>query len=129
MCLEINKSVKLPKVNEEGYCVGYKLLLRGTNRASFRNDFIYRKGINVSDRPSKELTDEEKTLASISKGIHVFLNFKNTKDLSIRYNGDKIIEVYFKPEDVVATGTFGARHCVVVLKVLVKSLKNLAPEE
>jgi len=123
MCLYINNFVKLPKVNKEGYCVGYKTL-------SFDNLSIYRyyryvKGINKSNRKTKDMDGFERCSNNVRKGIHVYLNSEFANRDIISGNADKIIKVYFKPEDVIKTGTFEERDCAVVMEVLVKSLNDI----
>jgi len=122
--MAIDNTVKIPKPNKEGYCVGYKSI-RKDNRSSWRL-FKYNKGVNVSDRPYQELTNEEKITNRISQGILVFLNLEEAR-VEAKHWREKVIKVYFKPEDVVATGTYTSYNTIlsknaVVMKVLIKSL-------
>jgi len=127
MCLAICNDVKLPPVNKQGYCVGYKVI-QPDNRSSWY-DHIYKKGVNYSNRIYKELDSHERSIQQIKNGIHVFLNLEEARREEKRWMDEKIIKVYFEPEDVVATGTYtydgDISSNAVVLKVLVKSLNKV----
>lgn len=128
MCLKIQKRVKLPKVRKDGYCIGYKVI-------SFDNNSIYQFheytiGENLSNREDKSLTSTEKVFDEVEKGFHIFLCLRIAKE-SVLMTGNayfrerKMIRVYFRPKDVVATGTWGTSNNVVVTKMLIKSLKHI----
>jgi len=122
MCLRIATTVKSPKVNKDGYCVGYKAILK--DNYSVYQHYKYVKGINKSNRENKNVSFTERS-CGVYDGIHVYLNseFAN-RDIRWR-DADKIIKVYFKPNDIVSTGYFFGRDCAVVMKVLVKSLNGV----
>ena len=138
MCLKIDPDVQLPQANTQGYCVGYKVI-RTNNYPSYQHGIPYKKGIVESDRGSKELTESEQASKNILSGIHIFLDFQDAKievdHWNRDYHNEKIIKVYFKPEDVIATGYFYAYHIegsdvikfktTVVMKVLVRSVKGI----
>ena len=51
MCLTINNSTKAKKPNKDGYCIGWKVMLK--NNAAIFEDFRYKEGENVSNRQEK----------------------------------------------------------------------------
>jgi len=144
MCLRINNAVKLPKTDKDGYCKGYKAISsdQSPNLSLFAglsldwmNRYKYFKGINQSSRLNKKLNDTEIFRGWVDHGFNLFLNKKDSllfKNKVLFKNKDypiKIIVAYFKPEDVVTTGTWpcGTKNYdnVVVTKMLIKSLKGI----
>ena len=124
MCMSLNKRVKLPKVNSQGYCLAYKVVRY--NHISTYQNYAYCEGVNYSGRGDKRLTALEKELGEVSAGFHLFVNLRAAKFYANQANC-KIIEVYFKPVNVVALGTWGINgmHNVVVTKLVVKSLEGI----
>jgi len=143
MCMMINNDVKLPTVDKDGYCVGYKIVMYN-NSSFFFDHFKYKLGLNVSGRVSKELVPYETINQQVDAGLHIFLDLKETKkefrarnykyfrfcplNLFSLYRDEKIIKVYFKPEDVIATGFYfigcNSKNAVV-MQLFIKSLKPL----
>ena len=129
MCLSINKNVKLPKVQKDGYCIGYKVISK-LNNDSLYHFYGYEIGVNKSTREGKFLTQAEISSGTVQKGFHIFLRLRTAKKMLVNRTGcRKIIKVFFKPENVVALGTWENSHNVVVTKLLVKSLNNICKEE
>ena len=133
MCMKIITYKKLhrPKVNQDGYCLGYKVL--DLNDCSPYQGILYKRGINKSDRESTELTTQETFSGLIRNGFHLFLSLKEAKKEVLEWDDNivntKIVKVYFKPEDIVAIGIWddtgiNVRNAVVT-KLLIKSLKNI----
>jgi len=133
MCLVINKNVKLPKVQKDGYCIGYKVIC--TNDVSLYRWYRYFIGENNSSREDTFLTPDESSFGKVSHGFHIFLRLRTTKNAMYFKSGyynfsstRKIIKVFYKPEDVVALGTWdkpNTSHNVVVTKMLIKSLDHI----
>lgn len=125
----INRRVKLPKVDKDGYYKGYKVV-RSNNRSIFEY-FLYKIGENKSGRKSITLNALEEVNKVIEKGFHLFLN---KRDAIFEKEGRwdyKIIEVFFKKENVVATGYWEKENTeenVVVTKLMVKSLEDISKE-
>jgi hypothetical protein len=137
----IDKSVKLPKVNMLGFCIGYKNVIKEDmktdgisngvleNMSSYRAivdgpayAHIYKIGKNVSNRICKKASVIEIELG-VNEGFHTFLNKESAiKDAR---DEDKTIRVYFRPKDVVSTGVFYSKPCVVTTKLTIKSLRAL----
>jgi len=128
MCLSINKNVKLPKVQKDGYCIGYKVVYH--HDTSIYQCHKYVLGINKSNRRQKPLYLFETNREEVHQGFHIFLRLRTAKKMLVNRTGcRKIIKVFFKPENVVALGTWENSHNVVVTKLLVKSLNNICKEE
>lgn len=128
MCLIINK-VKSPKVQKDGYCVGYKVIYSSNNESIYRSNF-YALGENNSTRENKALSLYEINCDKVSEGFHLFLRLKDAK--SQCNDVRKVIRCFFKPEDVVAFGTWECGDgCpnVVVTKLLIKSLDHICKEK
>ena len=127
---------KIP-ATENGYCKGYKVIK--TNNSSPYFDHLFKLGENVSSRKCKCGDKECKLCVDIksgfvSSGFHLF----PALDKAIRYfasairppepqyfQGFKIIQVYYKPEDVVAYGLNGSDLGVVVMKLEIESLEGV----
>ena len=132
MCLVINKRVKLPKVQKDGYCIGYKVI-------SNMNDSVYQVhqytiGLNRSTRMDKRFDEYEVYNNRIERGFHIFLRLRTATDKMYRgiSRYRKLIKVFFKPEDVVALGTWqlkNSSHNVVVTKMFIKSLDHICKGE
>jgi len=124
MCLKIDNTISLPKVDEDGYYKGYKVIY--PNNYSILRGYLYQMGLNQSSRKNVNLYTSEKNYKLIDLGFHLFLNYKSAKILaSYQKSGAKVIEVYFKQEDIVATGKWSSYRNVVVTKLLVKSLEEV----
>jgi hypothetical protein len=59
-----------------------------------------KKGVVKSDRPTKELTEDEKESNHVHKGIHVYVHLKDA--LSHRISGDVVLPVLCHVNDFVA---------------------------
>ena len=136
MCLIIDKKVRNNHHKEGGYCVGYKVL-RSDNRSPYQ---FATYGIGWKEAT---LRIEPYPTYKVNYGLHIFLNKKEA--ILERSSPDspdspdfKIIKVYYKPEDVIAYGTFDMWRLslanvniitsvvnVAVKKLLVKSLKDI----
>jgi len=138
MCLSINKNVKLPKVQKDGYCIGYKVISK-LNNDSLYHFYGYEIGVNKSTREGKFLTQAEISSGTVQKGFHIFLRLRTAKRAMYFKSGyynfsstRKIIKVSYKPEDVVALGTWEwspiSPHNVVVTEMLIKSLDHICKE-
>lgn len=130
MCLVINKRVKLPKVQKDGYCIGYKVI-------SNMNDSIYQVhkytiGLNRSTRMYKRLDEYEVSSNKVEQGFHIFLRLRTAIDKMYKCSCErKVIKVFFKPIDVVALGTWqhkNSSHNVVVTKMFIKSSDHICKE-
>ena len=130
------KEDKMPKP-ENGYCKGFKVIKCNNSSLYFNHQFTL--GENVSSRKCKcgakkcsHCRDIDSGL--VSSGFHLFIDL----DKAINYHkwcyrppekeyfhGYKIIEVYFKPEDVVRYGLSGSDLAVVVMKLEVRSLEEV----
>jgi hypothetical protein len=126
---------KLPKV-ENGYCKGYKVIRNDNHSLYF--DHLFTTGENISNRTCKCATKECRDCKDINdgfvaKGFHLFTSidkankFQETcvyvKPEPEHFVGQKIIEVFYKPEDIISYGLVGSDLGVVVMKMEVKSLE------
>jgi hypothetical protein len=126
----IDNSVKLPRANKEGYCLGYKVI-KEDNTSSYQG-FEYKEGITKAGFFNKAMSKKEIANGKVCQGIHIFLHLENAieeaKYWSIRCLHEKTIKVYFRKKDVIAIGYFKDRTSVenvVVKSILIKSLKEI----
>jgi hypothetical protein len=129
MCLkfngnhEINKSL-LGKPNSKGLYSGYKVFNKWWDGSctSVYYGFKWRQGWNESSRVWSCITPNEKASERIDLGFHIFLNKKDALTVTIGNCGVICRKVYFKLEDVIATGTWdlGDERCVVVKKLFAR---------
>ena len=135
MCLKIDTSIKLRKTNKNGYHIGYKSIYLD-NTSSYQNCQL-KNGVNTSNRKNKEFTPFEKNTNLIESGYHIFLDIKDALEECNHWSNntwlgrpEKVIRVYFKPEDIVSTGFFynsrkGTSKNVVVMKMDIKSFSKI----
>ena len=135
MCLVVNMDVKAKKTNAEGFCVAWKVIRKVENRQWYKSavsgetlpNYQYVLGENVSNRLSKKDPWE---VNEINKGFHCFLYRSDARKLikNIHTPKDaKVIQVFYKPEDVIAYGfRWGSSvdKCVAVMKLTVKDLSH-----
>ena len=125
MCMHVKDEAVNPKVLKNGFVLGYKILINNDRNVSPCEYFKYVLGENISDRISKERFEYEKY--GIVKGFHIFRNLKSAK-IWLDMN-EKIIKVYYKPEDVVAYGDtfYGLTKLptVVTMKLTIKSFDGI----
>ena len=129
MCMIIDKRVKVTET-EDGYLVAYKNVNQhGMSPFQYSHTFVV--GENQSSRSCAELTKREDKGEWVIEGFHLFVNKDDAIKSAVRWH-DKTIKVYFKPEDVVATGVWEDNtSCqnVVVTKLIVKSLEKVKGEQ
>ena len=142
MCLIINKSIKPKKTNKDGFCIGWKVVSKD-NASPFKwivknNSHQYKLGNNIDKNYIQ--TNHE----MITFGFHVCLSRKAAKDILTyvfvirkKYDGEKVIRVYYRPEDVIGygisnmyNGNWGLSKdsnpkAVAVRALTIKSLKGL----
>ena len=134
---------KIPVPDKDGYCRGYKITKQDSSSPYFEHVFAI--GENVSNRTCKcsdkkcpncrDLNPtDKKELPIVGKGFHLFPDFKKaTKYIETchrapepqYFHGYKIIEVFYKPEDVIAYGLSGSDFAVAVMKLDVRSLEEI----
>ena len=119
MCLQVNFKIQNNrKPNKDGFLVGYKkITTSNSNVYSSARATEYKVGENISSRKFKDLTPYEEY--TVCEGFHISLS-----PLMNSVSVYKVITVYYKPEDVVAYGTFCGSRCVVVTKMTIKSLRE-----
>ena len=134
MCMVVNKTIKPNKVNAEGYCVGWKVLT-SDNKSPFSAGcgYQYKLEENVSSRPTTGYIRGEKVLDLFTRknyihriweGFHLSLTRKDARKIFRKPQGRKVIKVFYKPQDVVAYGTFQDIPNVVVTKLIVRSFES-----
>jgi hypothetical protein len=91
-------------------------------KSSVYYGFKWRYGWNESSRVWSCITPNEKASERIDLGFHIFLNKKDALTVTIGNCGVICRKVYFKLEDVIATGTWdlGDERCVVVKKLFAR---------
>ena len=73
MCLQkINKELTKKLKSSDESIIAYKLI--SSNNKSLYNDYKWKKGLNISNRSSTEITEEELEKNEIDKGFHFFLD-------------------------------------------------------
>ena len=136
MCLSLGmKKVRVKKPNKDGFCIGWKIV-QLNNFAPFKSYFQYKLGENEA-----VLGKEYFPTLEIRYGFHFFTTrYAARVDIlgwkAIGEGGKhKIIKVYYKPEDVIAYGSFSENNylkaghpvewfdCVCVKKLTVRSLE------
>jgi hypothetical protein len=128
MCLNlmgketINKRL-LGKPNSKGLYSGYKVFNKFDGLInSLYYGHHWRHGWNESTRICKYITPNEKASEQVDLGFHIFLNKQDALDMIP--DGCTIIcrKVYFKLDNVIATGTWGEGDelCAVVKKLFVR---------
>jgi len=127
----ISDTINLPEIDKDGYYKAYKVI--ENKNISLYNNFTYKIGWNQSSRKTKELTFDETYL--VEKGFHLFLNKCDAINECGRLANEcgrlaKVIEVYFKRENVVATGFWNIQYIknVVVTKLLIRSLQDVSED-
>jgi len=147
MCLIVKDGIKLGKINSEGFHIGWELITKD-NLPVFMPmpvNLSYKIGENISNRSERcspnDIINGTKFYIfenmggriRIDFGYHLCLTRKEAR--AIRHVGrpsqdrktGKVIKVYYKPEDIIATGVWGddgITKSVVVDKLTIKSLKG-----
>ena len=125
MCMHINESIKAKKTRD-GWLTAYKVVEGLSNLSPCLSSHRYTIGENISDRTKTTLSKKEKGV--VIKGFHLFTN-KVAARKWMSGTGTKTIQVFYKPEDVVAYGytIFNNKSLstVVVTKLTVKSLNGV----
>jgi len=103
MCLSIKNEFDLD-VQKDGYIKGWKVV-RSDNRPELRSGPPYRVGINCR-APWEPKHGTIGSHFSYEPGIHVFLDQEAALTLTLPVSGYwlKMIEVFFRPEDIIVTG-------------------------
>ena len=133
MCMCIKKINGLNPESKKSKLVadfrkGYKVICK-ENKAILQN-YQYKIGENISSRHDNKYLEEELNKEEIIEGFHIFLELKD----ALRYCGfisfEKVIEVFYKDENVVSYGytplnKLEKAATVVSTKLIVKSFINL----
>jgi hypothetical protein len=110
MCLEISElnTKHLSKLFDDfGQMTMYKIVdvRKGTPKGLYYSEYVYNPGVNVSDRESISLTEDERNRQIIRKGIHVFTTrWAASQGQECRAKWEKIIPVIVKKEDFIGAG-------------------------
>ena len=134
MCLILKDDYKVKKSNKEEYCIGWKVINKDNTQWFKSVGFMvptpnhkYIIGENISNREYKDLSTFECCSRVIEKGFHIFLYRKDARAEHYRLDSNKIIKVFYKPEDIVAYGVWemiNSSPCVVTMKLTVKDLRH-----
>lgn len=115
----INRKL-LGEPNSKGLYSGYKFFYKDTltDIASPFYPHTWERGWNVSSRLNKKLNVTEKMDKIVYAGFHIFVNRADAlQESKSRTSGIIIRKVWFKLEDVVATGVYTYYDNVVVMKL------------
>ena len=141
MCLYADQKKKLPRVDAEGYCIGWKVV-DSDNTSPFKwvipRVHEYKIGLNV-DLGFNSSKNETGSACGyrVRSGFHICATRKDARQLAKNEcfcKNPRAIQVFFKPEDVVATGSSNVNlknkdgsvrspKGIVVTKLTIKSLK------
>ena len=89
--------------------VAYKVVEKrgGQFHSYYRTSYYWADGVNVSSRPSKALSAEEKRCSAVGEGIHMFNTPGAALGFASRVPNVFVIRLGVADEDLVATGMFG----------------------
>jgi hypothetical protein len=118
----------LGKPNSKGLYSGYKVftkLMAGDcvyKADSVYHSFKWRHGWNESCRNDPYINTHEEMTGQVNSGFHIFLNKKDALSILPDHYKAFCRKVYFKLNDVIATGTWDTNKelCVVVERLFAR---------
>jgi NACalpha-BTF3-like transcription factor len=129
MCLDHDEKLtenlkKSMKKGKKGKHVFYKTFRveSGKLKTTYKLVSVRSAGDLVSNRTKKELSYDERCYG-VERGIHVFMSLNGARSDIDCGNGDIVVKVTARPEDLVAVGTFDDEDSEVFMKV------NISKEE
>lgn len=144
MVVQDIKDINIPKPDKNGYCKAFKVIYSREmphyteyakeycnffkdNCSLFNYTFVYQVGVNIA-KHKEEFPKEPKKQDLIREGLHLILTLKDAQEW-IKMGYQKVIEVFYKPEDVVAYGFLQGTKTqgVVVKQLTINTLKEVIP--
>ena len=139
---DISKIDKITKADKEGFLKAYKVIYSRDvpyfteyakeycntykdNCSLLDYTFIYQLGLNVA-RHNEDYPINPREPDIIREGLHLMLTLKDAQEwIKMSYN--KIVEVYYKKEDVIAYGFLQGTKIqgVIVKQLIIKSLEGI----
>jgi len=122
MCLTITKDSRRLTRNlkrQKGPVIAYKILNPGMRSEYYY--FQWKVGLNISDRRSTKLTENEIYGDMINEGFHLALNkpekcpYLNPYQCSAQYN--KVFKCEIDPKDIISTGIWSGIPSITATKV------------
>ena len=120
MCLDISEKIteKLRQRLAKGHTRLWKVFERRERRLlSMHRKAEYIAGWNRSYRPRKRLTANEKLFKAVGRGVHVYITKFAASRRCRAIEGNVLVPVSVKPEDLVAGGRFMNSWSAVFTKV------------
>ena len=139
---DLKDMTNIPKPNKDGYCKAYKVIYSREipHLTEYAKEYcnFYRHNCDLRDytllytigpmiaEHKEDYPKEPKKTDILREGFHLILTLKDAQEW-IKTFYAKVIEVYYKPEDVVAYGFLvGSKiQGVVVKQMEVKSLEEV----
>ena len=137
-----SKITNKPKPDKDGLCKAYKVIydrelphyteyakeycnLWVNNCSLLDPTFVYQLGLNVA-KHREDYPKNPKELDTIREGFHLILTLKDAQEW-IKMNYQKIIEVFYKEEDVVSYGFLQGTKTqgVIVKQLIVNNLEGI----
>lgn len=142
MIVQSPSLITKPKPDKDGFCKAFKVIYDRevphyteyakeycnffkNNCSLFDYSFVYQVGINIANH-REDYNKDPKELDIIREGLHLILNLNDALSW-VKMSYQKVIEVYYKPEDVVAYGFLQGTKTqgVVVKQLVVKDLQGI----